>query len=71
VSNLHGRIKLNRWRNGKVIIEMLAPVKVSEFGSDSVRALSARCHELMQTKISELDHELATLSASGAIDHGK
>ncbi len=71
VSNLHGRIKLNRWNNGKIIIEMLAPVKVSEFGVDSVRALSAHCHQLMQNKISELDHELATLSAKGAIDHGK
>ena len=59
VSNLHGRIKLNRWNNGTVIIEMLNPVKIADFGEDAVRALSAHCHQLMQLKISELDHELA------------
>jgi len=59
VSNLHGRIKLNRWNNGTVIIEMLNPVKIADFGEDSIRELSARCHQLMQLKISELDHELA------------
>ncbi len=59
VSNLHGRIKLNRWNNGTVIIEMLEPVKVDSYNNDSVRALVAHCHQLMQTKISQLDHELA------------
>lgn len=60
VSNLHGRIKLNRWNNGTVIIEMLQPVAIANYGVDSIRALSAHCHELMQMKIAELDHELAT-----------
>ncbi|MBY6064672.1 1-acylglycerol-3-phosphate O-acyltransferase [Pseudidiomarina sediminum] len=59
VSNLHGRIKLNRWNNGTVIVEMLKPVKISDYSAESVRALSAHCHQLMQTKISDLDHELA------------
>lgn len=59
VSNLHGRIKLNRWNNGTVIIEMLKPVKISDYSSDSIRALTAHCHQLMQSKIGELDHELA------------
>lgn len=59
VSNLHGRIKLNRWDNGTVIIEMLNPVKISDYSSDSIRALTAHCHQLMQSKIGELDHELA------------
>ncbi|WP_339877840.1 1-acylglycerol-3-phosphate O-acyltransferase [Pseudidiomarina gelatinasegens] len=59
VSNLHGRIKLNRWNNGTVIIEMLNPVKISDYSSDSIRALTAHCHQLMQSKIGELDHELA------------
>ncbi|OZB06620.1 MAG: 1-acyl-sn-glycerol-3-phosphate acyltransferase [Idiomarina sp. 34-48-12] len=66
VSNLHGRIKLNRWNNGTVIIEMLKPVKTANYSTDSIRALAARCHELMQSKISELDHELA----QGKTTHG-
>ncbi|MDN7123821.1 1-acylglycerol-3-phosphate O-acyltransferase [Pseudidiomarina terrestris] len=59
VSNLHGRIKLNRWNNGKVLIEMLPPIKVSDYSADNVRALVAHCHQQMQLKISALDHELA------------
>lgn len=59
VSNLHGRIKLNRWNNGKLIVEMLPPVSVKDYDAESVRALSAHCHQLMQMKIGELDHELA------------
>lgn len=64
VSNLHGRIKLNRWNNGKVIIEMLPPIAVSDYASDNVRALMAKCHQQMQLKISELDHELAQQAKS-------
>lgn len=59
VSNLHGRIRLNRWNNGTVIIEMLKPVDIAQYGTESIRALAAHCHELMQLKISQLDHELA------------
>ncbi|RUO60513.1 1-acylglycerol-3-phosphate O-acyltransferase [Pseudidiomarina insulisalsae] len=67
VSNLHGRIKLNRWNNGTVIIEMLEPVPVSGYSAENVRALTAHCHQLMQMKISELDHELA----QGATEYGQ
>ncbi|PWW10582.1 MULTISPECIES: 1-acylglycerol-3-phosphate O-acyltransferase [Pseudidiomarina] len=63
VSNLHGKIKLNRWNNGTVIIEMLNPVRVSNYTADSVRALVAHCHELMLNKMSELDSELQGQSA--------
>lgn len=66
VSNLHGRIKLNRWNNGTVIVEMLKPVTIANYSADSIRALAAHCHELMQLKISELDHELA----QGQTTHG-
>ncbi|PTB84948.1 1-acyl-sn-glycerol-3-phosphate acyltransferase [Pseudidiomarina aestuarii] len=60
VSNLHGRIRLNRWNNGTLIIEYLQPISTAEYGDESVRALVAQCHQIMQTKISELDHELAS-----------
>ncbi|CAB0151956.1 1-acyl-sn-glycerol-3-phosphate acyltransferase [Pseudidiomarina piscicola] len=59
VSNLHGRIKLNRWNNGKILIEMLPPIQVSDYSGENVRALVAHCHQQMQSKISELDHELS------------
>jgi hypothetical protein len=32
------KIKLNRWNNGLVIVEMLPPVDTSQFGKDNVRA---------------------------------
>ena len=67
VSNLHQRIKLNRWDNGTVIIELLKPVRIADYASDSVRELTAHCYQLMRTKIAALDNELA----QGAVSHGK
>jgi hypothetical protein len=41
VSTGGSKIKLNRWNNGLVIVEMLPPVDTSQFGKDNVRALAA------------------------------
>lgn len=59
VSNTHGKIKLNRWSNGLVIVEMLPPVDTSAYGKDQVRALATHCRELMANRIAELDAEVA------------
>ncbi|MGV3344921.1 1-acylglycerol-3-phosphate O-acyltransferase [Enterobacteriaceae bacterium LUAb1] len=67
VSNTHDKIKLNRWNNGLVIVEMLPPVDVSEFDKDSVRKLSIHCRELMSSKLAELDAEVARRETSGAV----
>ncbi|MGD8107852.1 1-acylglycerol-3-phosphate O-acyltransferase [Pantoea sp. FN0302] len=67
VSTTHNKIKLNRWKNGLVIIEMLPPVDVAAFEKESVRKLATHCRELMQAKLNELDAEVAEREASGKI----
>lgn len=59
VSNTHNKVKLNRWNNGLVIVEMLAPIDTSSYGKDQVRELAAHCHEVMAARIKELDAEVA------------
>ncbi|ARJ42418.1 1-acyl-sn-glycerol-3-phosphate acyltransferase [Pantoea alhagi] len=67
VSTTHNKIKLNRWKNGLVIIEMLPPVDVAAFEKESVRKLATHCRELMQAKLNELDAEVAEREASGKV----
>ena len=50
-------IKLNRWNNGKVIIELMAPILIDEAVKDNVRGVTNSTHELMKAKIAELDAE--------------
>ncbi len=64
VSNTNGKIKLNRWSNGLVIIEMLPPIDVSQYGKERLRELSNHCHQLMADKIAELDAEVAEREAA-------
>ncbi|MBK4714432.1 MULTISPECIES: 1-acylglycerol-3-phosphate O-acyltransferase [Tenebrionibacter/Tenebrionicola group] len=64
VSNTSNKVKLNRWNNGLVIVEMLPPVDVSAWGKDQVRELAAHCHQLMQDKIDALDKEVAEREAA-------
>lgn len=67
VSTTHNKIKLNRWNNGLVIIEMLPPVDIKEFKNQSVRKLATHCRELMTAKLEQLDAEVAEREASGNI----
>lgn len=57
-----GGIKLNRWNNGHVIVEMLPPVSVESHGKESVRGLANTCREQMKAKLEELDNEVAMLN---------
>lgn len=65
VSNTSNKIKLNRWNNGLVIVEMLPPVDISAYGKDQVRKLATDCRELMMAKIDELNQEVAAREAAG------
>jgi len=56
-SNLHQVIKLNRWNNGKMIIEFLEPVHLSSEDKDDIRAVTTRMHGLMLDKITRLNEE--------------
>ncbi|MEF1285248.1 1-acylglycerol-3-phosphate O-acyltransferase [Vibrio sp. M250220] len=55
-------IKLNRWNNGHVIVEMLPPVQVDEYGKEHVRELANTCREQMEAKLEALDAEVAMLN---------
>lgn len=58
VSNSHNGIKLNRWDNGKMIIEFLPPLYFSSNNKENMRAIANKTHGLMQDKISQLDSEI-------------
>ncbi|MBU2894270.1 1-acylglycerol-3-phosphate O-acyltransferase [Colwellia sp. D2M02] len=60
-SNQHGTIKLNRWNNGKIIIEFLDPIYISEESRDSLRHTANAVHSLMDEKIKELSEEAKAL----------
>lgn len=58
MSTTHGQLKLNRWNNGKVIIQMLAPVKLES--ASGLRSFAEQMHQRMEQQISQLDAELAS-----------
>ena len=58
-SNQEGTIKLGRWNNGKIIIELLDPIYIPEDKSVSARNIADQTHALMKAKISQLDEEIA------------
>lgn len=58
VSTTQGRVKLNRWNNGVVIVEMLPPVDTSKYTREQVRELAEDCRQMMIKRIAELDKEV-------------
>ncbi|CAM2776470.1 1-acylglycerol-3-phosphate O-acyltransferase [Moritella viscosa] len=56
-SNTHNKIKLNRWDNGEVIIEIMAPIPTVGLERSSVRKLSTDVHAIMKKRIDELSVE--------------
>ncbi|EEZ4380763.1 1-acylglycerol-3-phosphate O-acyltransferase [Escherichia whittamii] len=67
VSTTSNKINLNRLNNGLVIVEMLPPIDVSQYGKDQVRELAAHCRSIMEQKIAELDKEVAEREAAGKV----
>lgn len=59
VSNTHDKIRLNRWSNGLVIVEMLPPVSTAGYRKDQARELSDHCRQLMIEKLAALNEEVA------------
>jgi 1-acyl-sn-glycerol-3-phosphate acyltransferase len=57
MSTTHDKIKLNRWHNGTIYIELLAPIKLS--AKDSIREQAQNVHAIMQDKIKQLDAKVA------------
>ncbi|WP_392562962.1 1-acylglycerol-3-phosphate O-acyltransferase [Orbus sturtevantii] len=60
ISNTN-QIKLNRWNNGYVITEMLAPIDTSNMKKEEAKALMNHCYQMMSDKIKQLDQEVAAL----------
>ena len=52
------KLKLNRWNNGHVIVEMLPPISVEGCGKENVRELLKECRHQMKTKLEALDAEV-------------
>lgn len=50
VSTTSNKINLNRLHNGLVIVEMLPPIDISQYGKDQVRELAAHCRSIMEQK---------------------
>jgi 1-acyl-sn-glycerol-3-phosphate acyltransferase len=62
ISTTHNQIKLNRWNNGKYIIEYLPEMTVDSDDKAEVRKVADAAHELMKDKLAELDKELAEVN---------
>lgn len=58
-SNQEGTIKLGRWNNGKIIIEFLDPIYISDNTPASARGAADQAYKLMKAKIEQLDEEIA------------
>lgn len=63
VSNTSHKIKLNRWSNGLVIIEILPPVETTGYSHEQVRTLTRYCWEVMKNKLDALNTEVAKREA--------
>ncbi|HAE90102.1 MAG TPA: 1-acyl-sn-glycerol-3-phosphate acyltransferase [Idiomarina baltica] len=59
VSNLHEKIKMNRWSNGVLKIEFLEPINIANYSKESLRQLSRETHEVMKNKIALLDKHVS------------
>ncbi|NMP30288.1 1-acylglycerol-3-phosphate O-acyltransferase [Thalassotalea sp. M1531] len=59
-SNTHGEVNLNRWNNGKMIIEFLPPVYLTDTDKENIRALADRVRASMLEKINEISTEVGT-----------
>lgn len=60
-SSLHNKVDLNRWDNGTVICESLAPIETTGYDRNNIKELIEKCHRMMAAKIADLDAEIAVL----------
>ncbi|PSV43222.1 1-acylglycerol-3-phosphate O-acyltransferase [Photobacterium sp. GB-36] len=55
-------VRLNRWNNGVVIVEVMKPISTDGLTKEDVRSLSSRCHDVMEEKLAELNAEASERS---------
>ena len=58
ISNTHEQVKLNRWNNGEVIVEVLDPIDTSGYKKREIRRLMNDSHEIMLAKYIQLNDEV-------------
>lgn len=58
VSDTHQQVKLNRWDNGEVIVEMLEPIDISTYKKREIRRLMNDAHAIMLAKYELLNAEV-------------
>ncbi len=59
MSSTSNKIRLNRWNNGRIIIELLPPLSPAELHAP-VREIASQVREMMAAKIAQLDSELSS-----------
>lgn len=59
MSSTHNQINLNRWDNGKIIIEYLPEIKVEADDKETIRQCADLAHRQMADKLAELDSEIS------------
>ena len=57
VSNMHQKVNLNRWDNGKIIIEYMEPIFLKDITKDNVRAIANTTRENMKAQFERLNIE--------------
>lgn len=71
ISNSHDLVDLNRWNNGKMIIEFMAPITMSDDTNSSIRHIANNTHALMLAKINEISAEAGNpLTATESVKVG-
>lgn len=58
LSNTHQLINLNRWDNGKVVIEYLPEILLDSEDKAYVRSMADKAHDIMLDKFNEINQEL-------------
>ncbi|RSD32401.1 1-acylglycerol-3-phosphate O-acyltransferase [Vibrio pectenicida] len=60
-------LKLNRWNNGHVIVEMLSPISSDDFNKGNIREYANLCHQQMKDKLQALDEEVVILNHKAGV----
>lgn len=63
LASSQGHIKLNRWNNGVVIVEMMEPIETKGLVKSQVKELSSRIHSMMSARLTQLNMEASALMA--------
>lgn len=58
------KVKLNRWNNGHVIVEILPAIDTNGYSKENVRQLLKECRNQMKDKLAQLDAEVLELNKS-------